>query len=70
MLGGRQPVIQIDVDATAMVQAGLGSGYAQQIITTEVASFLSHSEGSPLSPVNLDVRLRSTRTSPQLGSPP
>jgi ABC-2 type transport system permease protein len=57
VLGGRQPVIQIDVDATAMVQAGLGSGYAQQIITTEIASFMSHSEGAPLSPVNLDVRI-------------
>jgi ABC-2 type transport system permease protein len=57
VLGGRQPVIQVDVDATAMVQAGLGSGYAQQIITTEVADFLSHSEGVPLSPVNLDVRI-------------
>jgi ABC-2 type transport system permease protein len=57
VLGGRQPAIQIDVDATAMVQAGLGSGYAQQIITTEVADFLSHSEGVPLSTVNLDVRI-------------
>jgi ABC-2 type transport system permease protein len=57
VLAGRQPVIQVDVDATAMVQAGLGSGYAQQIITTEVADFLSHSEGVPLSPVNLDVRI-------------
>ena len=41
VLGGRQPGLQIDVDATAMVQAGLGSGYAQQIITTEIAGFLS-----------------------------
>jgi ABC-2 type transport system permease protein len=57
VLGGRRPAIQIDVDATAMVQAGLGSGYAQQIITTEVADFLSHSEGVPLSSVNLDVRI-------------
>jgi ABC-2 type transport system permease protein len=57
VLAGRQPVIQVDVDATAMVQAGLGSGYAQQIITTEVADFLSHSEGAPLSTVNLDVRI-------------
>jgi len=57
VLAGRQPVIQVDVDATAMVQAGLGSGYAQQIITTELANFLSHSEGVPLSPVNLDVRI-------------
>ena len=57
VLGGRQPVIQINVDATAMVQAGLGSGYAQQIITTEITDFLSRSEGVPLSPVNLDVRI-------------
>src|SRR5674476_1571721 len=57
VLGGRQPALQINVDATAMVQAGLGSGYAQQIITTEITGFLSHSEGVPLSPVNLDVRI-------------
>jgi len=57
VLGGRQPVIQVDVDATAMVQAGLGSGYAQQIITTEITDFLSHAEGVPLSTVNLDVRI-------------
>ena len=57
VLGGRRPVIQINVDATAMIHAGLGSGYAQQIITNEIADFLSHSEGAPLSPVNLDVRI-------------
>ena len=57
VLGGRRPALQIDVDATAMVQAGLGSGYAQQIIATEIADFLSHSEGVPLSTVNLDVRI-------------
>ena len=55
--GGRRPGLQIDVDATAMVQAGLGSGYAQQIVTTEIADFLSNSEGEPLSTVNLDVRI-------------
>ncbi len=57
VLGGRRPALQIDVDATAMVQAGLGSGYAQQIIATEIADFVSHSEGVPLSTVNLDVRI-------------
>ena len=57
VLAGRRPRIQLDVDATAMVQAGLGSGYAQQIISTEIADFLSHSEGEPLSPVNLAVRI-------------
>ncbi len=55
--GGRRPGLQIDVDATAMVQAGLGSGYAQQIVTTEIADFLSNSEGEPPSTVNLDVRI-------------
>ena len=56
VLAGRQPALQIDVDATAMVQAGLGSGYAQQIVTTEISDFVSHAEGAPLSPVNLAVR--------------
>src|SRR5450755_3848576 len=49
VLGGRRPAIQVNVDATAMVQAGLGSGYAQQIIANEIAGFLSHSEGAALS---------------------
>jgi len=57
VLAGYRPGLQINVDATAMVQAGLGSGYAQQIITTEIADFVSHTEGVPLSTVNLDVRI-------------
>ncbi|MDR3531516.1 MAG: ABC transporter permease [Rhodopila sp.] len=57
VLGGRRPQIQVDVDATAMVQAGLGSGYTDQIITTEIANFLSHAEGTPLAPVNLVVHI-------------
>ncbi len=57
VLGGRAPAIQVNVDATAMVQAGLGSGYAQQIITTEIRDFLSRKEGAPLPPVNIDVRV-------------
>jgi len=57
VLASRHPGLQIDVDATAMVQAGLGSGYAQQIVTKEINDFLSHSEGVPLSTVNLDVRI-------------
>jgi ABC-2 type transport system permease protein len=57
VLGGRRPTIQLDVDATAMVQVGLGSGYAQQIITTEIGDFLSRVEGAPPPPVNLIVRI-------------
>jgi ABC-2 type transport system permease protein len=57
VLAGRSPNLQIDVDATAMVQAGLGSGYAQQIVANEIADFLSHAEGAPPPPVNLVARI-------------
>jgi len=57
VLGGRDPAIQVNVDATAMVQAGLGSDYTQQIITNEVHDFLTRTEGTPLSPVNINVRV-------------
>src|SRR5579863_9599064 len=57
VLGGRRPGLQVNVDATAMVQAGLGAGDIQEIMTTEIADFLSRAEGTPLSPVNLVVRI-------------
>ena len=57
VLAGHQPSIQVNVDATAMVQAGLGSGYSEQIITTEVNDFVSHAEGWSLPPINLAVRI-------------
>ncbi len=57
VLGGRVPAIQVNVDATAMVQAGLGSGYIQQIIMTEIQDFLSRKESVPLPSVNIDVRV-------------
>jgi ABC-2 type transport system permease protein len=57
VLAGRQPGLQINVDATAMIQAGLGSAYTQQIVTTEIADFISHAEGAKPSTVNLDVRI-------------
>ena len=57
VLARQQPALQLNIDATAMVQAGLGAGYAQQIIMAEIANFLSRAEGTPLSPVNLVVRI-------------
>ncbi len=57
VLAGRQPGLQINVDATAMVQAGLGSGYAEQIINSEIAQFLSRDEPAPPAPVNLAIRI-------------
>jgi len=57
VLGGRNPAVQLNVDATVMVQGGLGAGYAQEIITNEIRDFLLQAEGAPLSPVNLAVRV-------------
>jgi ABC-2 type transport system permease protein len=57
VLARRQPAIQVNVDATAMVQAGLGAGYIQQILTTEINEFLARSERSPPPPVNLEVHV-------------
>ena len=54
---GRSPALQINVDATAMVQAGIGSSYAMQIIDGEVADYISRTQGSPTPPVNLVVRI-------------
>jgi ABC-2 type transport system permease protein len=57
VLARRRPAIQVDVDATAMVQAGLGSRDAQQIISDEISNFVSRAERTPLSSVNLAVRI-------------
>lgn len=57
VLAGRQPGLQVNIDATAMVQAGLGANYTQQIIATEIAQFLSRNEATPLSPANLAIRI-------------
>ena len=57
VLGSRNPNLQLNVDATAMVQAGLGSSYAQQIIMNEIRDFLSRQEGTRLPAINLDVRI-------------
>jgi ABC-2 type transport system permease protein len=39
VLKGRRPTIEVNVDATAMSQAGRGADYLAKIITQEVASF-------------------------------
>ena len=57
VLGGRNPAIQLDVDATVMVQGGLGAGYVEQIIMNEIAGFLSRAVGAEPPPVNLAVRV-------------
>jgi ABC-2 type transport system permease protein len=57
LLGGRQPRIQLIADATAMTQAGVGSGYAQQIIADEITRFLVRAGVEAPAPVSLDLRI-------------
>jgi ABC-2 type transport system permease protein len=53
---GRQPDLQVNIDATAMQQAGIGAGYIQNIINDRIASFLTRTDVTPPQPVNLVVR--------------
>jgi len=53
---GRQPVIQLNVDATAMGMAGTGAGYIHRIIAHEVTVFLKGSV--PKQPVTIVTRAR------------
>lgn len=38
---GRQPGVQLNVDATAAMQAGIGAGYIEQILSAEIARHLT-----------------------------
>jgi ABC-2 type transport system permease protein len=53
---GRNPTIQVNIDATAMQQAGIGAGYIRAIITDRISSFLERTEESGPQPVQLIVR--------------
>ncbi len=57
VLGGRRPSLQLNVDATAMVQAGIGSGYALEILYDEIAKFLTRQDRPPPTPVGQAVRI-------------
>ena len=59
ILAKRKTEIQINVDATAVAQAGNGANYLKTAISNEVQNFISGREGgSGGSPINLVVRAR------------
>ena len=49
----RQPSVQINIDATAIGQAGLGNSYIQSIVQAEVAHFKNRSDLTYPAPVTL-----------------
>ncbi|MCE7886627.1 MAG: ABC transporter permease [Alphaproteobacteria bacterium PRO2] len=57
VLRGYRPVIQINLDATAVMVAGIGAGYIQNIINNEVVRFASGgTAASQQSPVEMKLR--------------
>ncbi|GER08466.1 ABC transporter permease [Iodidimonas muriae] len=56
VLAGRQPQIQISVDATAMTTAGNGTVYISSIVQAEVTKFLGRSSGEVALPVDVQIR--------------
>ncbi|UPT76521.1 ABC transporter permease [Sulfurovum sp. XGS-02] len=60
VLQGRQPTIQLNIDATRMSQAGIGAGYIQQMINDEVRTFLqgTSADNDASLPVELVARMK------------
>ncbi len=56
LLAGRDPAIQVNVDATSIAQAGVGTAYIQEIVTQETAHFLKRGDSDTLLPVTPAVR--------------
>ncbi len=57
VLAGRRPTIQVNVDATAMAQAGRGAGDISAILAEEIGRFLGTPSGDP-APVQLVTRAK------------
>ncbi|CAM5773312.1 ABC transporter permease [Bosea minatitlanensis] len=55
---GRQTSLQLNIDATAMTQAGNGAVYIQQIVAQEIANLQAGRETTTALPINLVVRAR------------
>jgi ABC-2 type transport system permease protein len=55
--GGRRPTLQVNVDATAMIHAGIGAGYIQQILSDETARFLMRQDKLPPATIAQTVRI-------------
>jgi ABC-2 type transport system permease protein len=53
---GTHPEVQVSIDATAMQQAGIGSGYIKNIISQRIATFMARSNVDVSDPVKLIVR--------------
>ncbi|MCH4024459.1 MAG: ABC transporter permease [Acetobacter sp.] len=58
LLNGRHPDIQLNIDATRMIQAFTGGGYVQTIVSQEISSFLTRHTNIIQTPVDLETRVQ------------
>lgn len=58
VLAERHPVLQLNVDATAMTIAGNGASYISSIINAELLKFVSRASGAVSLPVELRIRAK------------
>ncbi len=58
VLAGHRPAIQLNIDATRMNEAFIGSGYIHNIVTDEVTRFVQGYRGDPPLPIRLAVRMQ------------
>ncbi|MCW5771818.1 MAG: ABC transporter permease [Rhodospirillaceae bacterium] len=58
VLAGRKPALQLNVDATAMTQAGNGAAYLQNIIADEIRSYIGRRDGAAATPIRVVVRAK------------
>ncbi len=57
LLAGRNPELQLLIDATAMMQAGIGGNYIQSIVSEEIGRFLQRDAAETPAPVALKLRI-------------
>jgi ABC-2 type transport system permease protein len=53
---GRHPDIQLNIDATAMMQASIGAGYIKNIVNARITSFFARTDAAQRQPINLVIR--------------
>ena len=58
VLAGRQPEIQVNIDATRMSQAFIGDGYIENIVSGEINEFIRGYRADTKLPIQLAVRVK------------
>ena len=56
LVAGRNPDIQVNIDATAMQQAGIGAGYIRNILTDRISAFLKRTDKNEDMPIKIVIR--------------